>query len=103
MNGADLTDCRYFATYSGIKLPLRLVTPIDEGALANRNTFMRAYFDTAGRLTACEKIVYGEVELAHRYEYYASGALKRAEITMLDEDPACLHFQEDGTACVAVA
>jgi hypothetical protein len=103
MSGADLTDCRYFATYSGIKLPLRLVTPIDEAALANRNTFMRAYFDDAGRLRACEKVVYGEVELAHRYEYYANGALKRAEIVMLDEEPACLHFQEDGTAAIAVA
>jgi hypothetical protein len=103
MSQPDRADCRYFATYSGVKLPLRLVTPIDEAALTNRNTFMRAYFDAMGRLTACEKVVYGEVELAHRYEYYASGSLKRAEITMLDEEPACLHFQEDGTAAIAVA
>lgn len=103
MSEAGLIERRYFATYSGVKLPLRLVTPIEEAALANRNTFMRAYFDEAGRLTACEKVVYGEVELAHRYEYYASGALKRAEITMLDEEPACLDFQEDGTASIAAA
>lgn len=85
-------DCRYFATYSGVKLPLNLVSPIPEAELANRNTFMRAYFDSLGRLVACEKIVYGEVEMAHRYEYDAQGTLARAEIRMLDEEPAFLSF-----------
>jgi hypothetical protein len=89
-------DCRYFATYSGVKLPLHLVGPIPEAALTNRNTFMRALFDGAGRLIVCEKIVYGEVEMAHHYEYYANGALKSAEIRMPDEEPALLTFVEDG-------
>jgi hypothetical protein len=42
------------------------------------------------------KLVYGEVELTHRYHYYDSGVLKRAEITMLDEDPVQLDFDETG-------
>jgi hypothetical protein len=87
-------DCRYFATYSGVKLPLTLVSPIAEAELANRNTFMRAFFDSLGRLVACEKIVYGEVEMAHRYEYHANGALSRAEIRMLDEEPSFLSFAD---------
>lgn len=86
------SDWRYFATYSGVRLPLRLVTPIEAEALSNRNTFIRARFDAAGRLLECEKLVYGEVELTHRYQYDADGALRQAEVTMLDEDTRILHF-----------
>ena len=86
---------RYFATYSGVRLPLRLVTPIEAAALSNRNTFIRARFDDAGRLLECEKLVYGEVELIHRYEYDADGVLRQAEITMLDEETRVLQFDGD--------
>jgi len=95
---ADITPeyCRYFMTYSGVKLPFNLVNPIAEGALSNRNTFIRAYFNKAGALTSFEKVVYGEVELAHRYEYYDNGILKSAVITMLEEDPVVMSFDETG-------
>ena len=43
-----------------------------------------------------DKIVYGEVELAHRYDYHANGRLSRAQITMLDEDPVILRFDPSG-------
>ena len=86
--------CRYFVSYSGVKLPFNLVNPIAEGA--NRNTFIRAYFNTSGALTSFEKVVYGEVELAHRYEYYDNGILKCAVITMLEEDPVVMSFDETG-------
>lgn len=98
MAEAMTNECRYFLTYSGVGLPLNLVSPIAADALANRNTYMRAYFDPSGRLMVCEKIVYGEVEMAHHYEYGANGALKRAEIRMMDEDPAILSFDEPGPA-----
>ncbi len=89
-------ECRYFGTYTGVKLPFNLVNAIDTEALTNRNTFIRAYFDTAGALTGFDKIVYGEVELAHRYQYHGNGTLARAEITMLDEDTLVLQFDEKG-------
>jgi hypothetical protein len=89
-----MSEHRYFATYSGVKLPLNLVSPLEEAALANRNTYIRAGYDEAGRMVVCEKFVYGEVEMAHRYEYHANGALKRAEIAMPDEEPAALDFDE---------
>lgn len=63
---------------------------------SNRNTFIRAYFNTSGALTSFEKVVYGEVELAHRYEYYDNGILKCAVITMLEEDPVVMSFDETG-------
>ena len=88
--------CRYFVSYTGIKLPFNLVNPIAEGALSNRNTFIRAYFNTAGALASFEKVVYGEVELTHRYEYYDNGTLKCAVITMLEEDPVVMSFDEAG-------
>lgn len=88
-------DCRFFVSYSGVTLPFNLVNPITAGALSNRNTFIRAYFE-AGVLTGFEKMVYGEVELAHRYEYHDNGVLRRAEIVMLDEDAVILCFDETG-------
>jgi hypothetical protein len=94
----SLENCtrRYFVSYSGVKLPLNLITPIDETQLANRNTFFLAYFDAADRLLACEKITYGEVELVHCYDYYDSGALKRAKITNADDEITVLDFSEHG-------
>jgi Family of unknown function (DUF6156) len=47
-------------------------------------------------LRGFDKVVYGEVELAHRYEYHDNGALSSAAITMLDEDPVVLRFDETG-------
>ena len=89
-------ECRYFVSYSGVRLPFNPVNAIPAESLANRNTFIRAHFDGAGMLRAFEKLVYGEVELSHRYEYHGNGRLSRAEITMLDEDPVVLAFDEAG-------
>jgi hypothetical protein len=87
---------RFFVSCSGVKLPLNLVNPIPEEGLSNRNTFIRAYFDEAGLLIGFDKVVYGEVELAHRYEYHDNGLLSRAEINMLDEDAVTLRFDAAG-------
>jgi hypothetical protein len=90
-------ECRFFVSYSGVRLPFNLVNAIEPGALSNRNTFIRAYFDKAGTLSGFDKVVYGEVELSHRYEYHGNGRLRRAEIVMLDEEPAALSFDETGS------
>lgn len=87
--------CRYFVTYSGVRLPFKLVEPIPDGRLAHRNTYIRAFFDHDGALTGFDKMVYGEVELAHRYLYHPNGQLSRAELTM-DEETITLHFDETG-------
>jgi len=89
-------DCRFFVSYSGVKLPLNLVNAIQPEALSNRNTFIRAWFNREGALMRFEKVVYGEVELAHRYEYDRNGVLRRAEIAMLEEDMVVLRFDEAG-------
>ena len=90
-------ECRFFTSYSGVKLPFNLVNAIAAEALSNRNTFIRAYFDQAGMLSGFDKVVYGEVELSHRYQYHGNGQLRRAEIVMLDEEPAALNFDETGS------
>ncbi len=83
MTGAK--DYRYFLTYSGVRLPLNLVNPLEAAALGNRNTYFRATQDAAGRLRTCEKLVYGEVELSHVYDYRADGTLEHARIELGDE------------------
>jgi hypothetical protein len=90
-------ECRFFTSYSGVTLPFNLVSAIAPEALSNRNTFIRAYFDRAGMLSGFDKVVYGEVELSHRYQYHGNGRLRRAEIVMLDEEPAALDFDETGS------
>lgn len=86
--------CRYFLTYSGVRLPLRLLNPLAEADVANRNTYFRAYYDDLHRLVVCQKVVYGEIELEHRYEYDAGGALCRAEIIEPDDDPKVMYFHK---------
>ncbi|WP_067731964.1 DUF6156 family protein [Novosphingobium naphthalenivorans] len=85
---------RYFVTYSGVDLPFRLVGPIDEAQVANRNTFIRAWFNDSERLAGFDKLVYGEVELSHRYDYRADGTLLRALVTMIDEETVELTFED---------
>jgi len=89
-------ECRYYISYSGVKLPLKLVSPLTDAELQNRNTFIRAYFDAQERLILCQKLVYGEIELEHRYSYYATGNLKQAEIIDADGELTRLDFDEAG-------
>ncbi|HYE37478.1 DUF6156 family protein [Methylocaldum sp.] len=88
--------CRYFLTYSGVKLPLKLLTELEPEQLENRNTFFRGYFDEQDRLVGLQKLVYGEVEMEHRYAYHANGILKRVEITDADGDRNWMDFDENG-------
>ncbi len=78
-------DYRYFLTYSGVRLPLSLVRPLAPGDLDNRNTYFRATYDEAGRMTTCEKLVYGEVELSHVYAYRDDGSLAHARVALGDD------------------
>lgn len=98
MSQAADINCRHFVTYSGVKLPFKLVNELSESELDNRNTFFRGYFDADGKLTGFDKLVYGEIELSHRYEYHAGGNLSRAEITDADEELTVLEFDADGNA-----
>lgn len=87
---------RYFLTYSGVKLPLKLCQPLEAASIENRNTFFQAWFDEQDRVTAFQKIVYGEVDLEHRYRYHANGRLAAAEIVDAEGDVRVMNFNEDG-------
>lgn len=88
---------RHFVTCSGVKLPLNLITPLDEDDLGNRITFYRAYYDAAEHMTACEKIVYGEVDSAHHYSYYPTGVLHEAKVVAVpEEETTLMTFDEEG-------
>ncbi|MDI4664480.1 DUF6156 family protein [Xanthobacter autotrophicus] len=95
MTVAEAGECRFYTTYTGVRMPFRLVEAIPQEQLTHRNTFIRAYFDADGVLTGFDKMVYGEIELAHRYQYHGNGALCRAEVTM-DEETVVLAFDEAG-------
>lgn len=92
---------RYFTSYTGVKLPFKLVNPLDAAEVKNRNTYFLGYYDAADRLTGFDKVVYGEIELAHRYQYHADGALRQAEITDIDGDVSVLAYADDGTLIAA--
>ena len=84
---------RYFLTYRSTWLPLQLTEELPAGALRHRNTYFRARYDALDRLILCEKLVYGEVEMRHCYEYDAAGRLCRAVITVGDEEPQTPHLE----------
>lgn len=94
MSDTESGEWRYFLSYTGIKLPLKLVTPLEEDQIRNRNTYFSARFDAEGRLTVCRKIVYGELEFEHRYSYAENGTLRRAEITDDLDETQVLEFAE---------
>ena len=91
---SENTRLKYFLSYSGRGLPLNLVSAIEPAGLENRNTYFRAEYDAQDRLTLCEKIVYGEVELRHSYRYRENGALATATIEM-DGETTELTFDGD--------
>ncbi len=74
----------YFLSYSGTRLPFKLVGQLELADIANRNTFFGACMDEDGRTTLIHKVVYGEIELEHRYGYHADGSIAWAEI--LDDE-----------------
>ena len=85
------TRIRYFTSYSGLKLPLRLIGEIDALSIAHRLTYFRAEYDSDDRIRQLEKWVTGRVELRHRYTYDAAGALLESEVTDADGEIAVIH------------
>jgi len=90
-NNQSLT-CRYYVTYSGVGLPLNLVTPLEKDSLEQRITFIRGYYDDSEQLMVVEKVVYGEIEFEHRYQYHGDGRLKLVELIEVDEEPRVMRF-----------
>ena len=91
MNNEALV-CRHYVTYSGVELPLNLITPLEDENLNRRITYFRGYYNDQQQLVALEKVVYGEVEFEHRYEYHPDGRLKSAVLIEVDEDPRVVQF-----------
>ena len=89
-----MSQRRYFLSYSGVGLPFNLITPLAEAEVANRNTYFVGYYDAADRLTGFDKMVYGEVELAHRYDYHDGGRLKRVEIADIDGESTVMEYPD---------
>ncbi len=86
---------RYFLTYSGVNLPLTLLNELEPDQLKNRIAFFRGDYDGQDRLTGVQKMVYGEVEMEHRYQYDETGVLRRAEISDIDGEVTVLTFDEN--------
>jgi hypothetical protein len=91
---ADPPALRYFLTYRGVKLPLVLTEELAADALRHRNTYFRAQHDAQGRVCWLEKLVYGEVELRHDYQWGDDGRLRAATIHTPDEPPQQLRFAD---------
>lgn len=86
-------DVRPFLSYSGLKLPLKLVTPLDEAQLKNRNTYFLGYYDEENRLKVVRKMVYAEIEFEHRYRYDGDGRL--AQVTIINSEGEMLELGDD--------
>ena len=92
------TTVRYFVAYTGIRLPFKFVNEITGGDLNLRNTYFKACYDMDEKLLSCQKLVYGEVEFEHQYEYYSNGIIKQAEIREADVDEVrFLRYSEEGS------
>lgn len=92
MNATQDLDCRHFASYTGVSLPLKLITPLDGDDLDKRITFFRGWFNGSDQLVTLEKVVYGEIEFTHHYAYHEDGRVKSAELCQDDEEPRLMSF-----------
>ena len=92
MENTQSLVCRHYVSYSGVNLPLRLITPLEDDSLDRRITYFRGYYNDREQLVALEKVVYGEVEFEHRYQYYPDGRIKSAELIEVDEEPRIVQF-----------
>lgn len=88
----DTITLRYFLTYRGVTLPLCMAEELEASALRHRNTYFRAGYDAQGRMLWVERMVYGEAEMRHDYDYGADGVLLRATVHAVDEDPQVLEL-----------
>jgi hypothetical protein len=92
MEDKDRLQCRHFVSYTGVALPLKLITPLDDESMDRRITYIRGYFNDQDQLMGLEKVVYGEVEFEHHYQYHEDGRLKSAELIEADEEPNIMYF-----------
>jgi hypothetical protein len=87
---------RFFVTYTGVKLPFRLINELQPGEVKNRNVYFRGYFDVHDRLVAFDKLAYSEIELSHRYTFHENGILKRVVSTDIDGEVKILNYDSAG-------
>ncbi len=92
----DRVKTRFFITYSGVKLPFKLINELQADETENRNTYLRCYFDAQDQLSGFDKLAYGDIELQHRYSYHDNGQLSVAEITDIDGEVTLLIFDAKG-------
>lgn len=92
MHDQDNLQCRHYISYNGVSLPLKLVSPLDDDSLDGRITYFRGYYDEADKLMKVEKVVYGEIEFEHKYQYHDDGRLKIVELIEADEEPRVMQF-----------
>ena len=93
MTNKESLNCRHFVTYSGVKLPLKLVSPLDKDTLDGRITYFRGFYNDDDNLLKVEKVVYGEIEFTHNYEYHDDGRLKSFELIEQDEEPRVIQYE----------
>lgn len=87
---------RYFTSYTGVCLPLKLTSELEADGLDNRITYFVGYYDAVDRLIKIEKRVYGEIEFTHQYEYDDKDLIKKAVVTEENEDSYTLLFEQNG-------
>jgi len=78
-----------------------LVNELDAVGIEKRITYFAGYYDEKGCIKIIEKIVYGEIEFSHHYEYTDDGELEKAILVEDDELPRTLVFDEQGVALEA--
>lgn len=87
---------KYFISYTGVNLPLKLTNELEEDGMDNRITFFTGYYDDRDRVVKIEKNVYGEVEFTHIYEYDDDDRIVKATVIEEDEEPRTLLFDSQG-------
>ena len=92
-------DCtvKYYRTFSGYSLPLKLIEPFTkEEALCSGSAYYIGHFDQNNMLIKIEKMHKGKLLFTHVYGYYPNGSIKRLENTPAEGKTVIKEYDERG-------
>jgi hypothetical protein len=90
------SDQKYFGTFVGYDLPLKLRENLFRTEAEERGTYYIAHYDSVGRLEEVRKVHTGATFFVHKYTYDAQGILVEARITNKAGEVSILKRGPDG-------
>lgn len=95
-NDTKSTETKYFATFSGYNIPLKLTEEIPKELALKRDAYYVGFYDEDQRLTCVEKYLDGALFFRHSYFYREDGSLRESKTVNSEGIETVSYFDENG-------